>query len=345
MKIFSNTSIKLIILTAIFTILFYLYFLYLDIGQVIFNATRNNDGSLDILAVILNSWYFSFSLVILLVAIIIYLIKYFAKNGPLYKKFIAIFIILLELLYTFVVSLYSMSPSFCFYPTKAIDSVYQISNVSEIEFDSNKALYYDKGFDTLSILFPGNGQSASNIIYYLNDSAYLNEANSNFIVVDYPMFGYNYNRLDKKHVYSEAESIIDYSINKLGYTPNNIRIFGFSIGSGIAVYAASKYNVSELVLMAPYDYFTNVMNSYTPVFKGPLSLCNRFDFRPKDLAASINYKVTIYYSEYDTTVKSELSKSLSEAFTNMNLISLDVKYHGMVLKNNIVISNMLNISI
>ena len=157
------------------------------------------------------------------------------------------------------------------------------------------------------------------------------------------MFGSNYNRLDKKHVYSEAESILDYSINKLGFTLDNIRIFGFSIGSGIAVYAASKYKVSELVLMAPYDYFSNVMNQYTPVFKGPFALCNRFDFRPKDLAKEIDYKVTIYYTEMDDTVKPELSKSLGEVFKNKDIISLDVKYHGMVLKNEIVISNMLNI--
>ena len=57
----------------------------------------------------------------------------------------------------------------------------------------------------------------------------------------------------------------------------------------------------------------------------------------------IDYKVTIYYTEMDDTVKPELSKSLGEVFKNKDIISLDVKYHGMVLKNEIVISNMLNI--
>lgn len=89
----------------------------------------------------------------------------------------------------------------------------------------------------------------------LNDQVTASEFYSNlgfdFFTMDYRSFGKSTGELiDEEQFFSDVELVYD-SIKKL-YDESEIRIIGYSIGTGSAAMLASKNNPRSLSLMAPY---------------------------------------------------------------------------------------------
>ena len=60
------------------------------------------------------------------------------------------------------------------------------------------------------------------------------------MIVEYPSYGvYSYKKPSEKIFFEDSLLVYDYCVNKLKFKPENIIIFGRSIGSGISTYLAS----------------------------------------------------------------------------------------------------------
>ena len=93
-----------------------------------------------------------------------------------------------------------------------------------------------------------------------------------------------------------------------------IYLYGYSIGTGVATYIASTYEVEGLVLIAPYSSIIDLFNSYLPIFNGPLQNLVIENFDSKSYAKDVDVKPLIIASKTDQTIPYELSYQLSEAF-------------------------------
>ena len=148
------------------------------------------------------------------------------------------------------------------------------------------------------------------------------------------MFGYNYGTLNEETIYKEVDQYMSFLIEQEGYSYKEIRICGFSIGTGVATYCASKYkDVESLILFAPYYTFSDAMNHLVNVFHGPLSGCVRFKFPSYSNALNITCPTIIYYSDGDKIIPMESTLKLISCFKDCKAILVPNVSHNKVFYN------------
>lgn len=92
------------------------------------------------------------------------------------------------------------------------------------------------------------------------------EMGYNIFIISYR--GYNYSTkidITQHSLYDDAEVAIQY-LSRL-YNIDDIIVYGCSLGTGLASYISSKYNVSKLILEAPYYSFVSLIRDYIPIPK------------------------------------------------------------------------------
>lgn len=73
------------------------------------------------------------------------------------------------------------------------------------------------------------------------------------IYVEYPKYGlYQDQDPSEERLFKDAEGIYDFLLNKLFVLPENLIVFGRSLGTAPAIWLASKKQVGILVLMSPF---------------------------------------------------------------------------------------------
>ena len=74
------------------------------------------------------------------------------------------------------------------------------------------------------------------------------------VAYDYRGYGISKNnfKITEKSIYEDLEFTLSYSIFSLGYSIENIILWGFSLGSGPTVDIASRYqNIGGIILQSP----------------------------------------------------------------------------------------------
>ena len=74
---------------------------------------------------------------------------------------------------------------------------------------------------------------------------------------DYPGFGKSTGNLSEQVMYDEALQV--YKLARTKYTPQQIIIYGRSLGSGIAAHLAAERDCKKLLLETPYYSFTSMV--------------------------------------------------------------------------------------
>ncbi|RIA77729.1 CHLPS protein DUF818 [Anaeroplasma bactoclasticum] len=329
------------ILVLLFTLLFFVLFLYIDLGQVFYILSGSN--SLNFMGIFRKTWFLLIPVTVLIPVIIVFTVFYL-KNTKGKRKWITFSLTLaFELIYTFVYSMYAVAPGVSFFPRKgSLSFTNEYIKEVKVDVDSNTytSLYYDKNLPEVTILFCGNSMTSTQAFNYLEYR--LDSSSRNLLVMDYPMFMDNQGRLNEETIYKEVDAYMSYLVDVEGYTYSQIRVAGFSIGTGVACYAAEKYPVANLVLFAPYHKFSAAMNNVTPVFYGPLELCVRFKFNSYDRAPNINCKTTILYSLSDKVIPNSSTKELIPRFKDSEVITYNGYTHSQVFFNPTTYSYLLH---
>ena len=87
------------------------------------------------------------------------------------------------------------------------------------------------------------------------------------MIQEYPTYGvYKDQNLTEKQIYQDSLNMYDFAVNVLKFDPKNIIIFGRSIGSGPAVYLASKVDAHCLILFSPFLSVKDVARDKVGVF-------------------------------------------------------------------------------
>lgn len=142
-------------------------------------------------------------------------------------------------------------------------------SLSNLTYISNiPCLFFKKDSDKYMIYFHGNCTDLGRSHEFLKELS--QTLDSNVIGVEYPKYGIYLSKISSIEDQVKKDAIKIYkSIIKAGVDTKNITIMGRSIGTGPAVYLASKTKGIPLVLISP---FRNVLSL---VENTPLnSLCN-----------------------------------------------------------------------
>lgn len=131
-----------------------------------------------------------------------------------------------------------------------------------------------------------------------------------FFVYDYRGFGKSEGKIRaEEQLIADAEIVYQFVESKIA--THQISLEGFSIGSGIAVQIAAKHPIHQLILLAPHQSLTTLMDHRFPflpsfILRYPLASENYFD--------QISAPITIFHGTADETIPFENSNELAKQF-------------------------------
>lgn len=107
----------------------------------------------------------------------------------------------------------------------------------------------------LLLYFQGNAKNLQN---FLDNHNVLLDWEYNVLVTDYRGFGKSTSAIDgEQKMYEDAESIYDYAV-QLGYESDNIILYGYSMGTSMAAYLATKKAAKAVILESPYSSIAEI---------------------------------------------------------------------------------------
>lgn len=255
------------------------------------------------------------------------------------SKKVIVKVIKLIIVYVINASVITAGTIYCFGPAvilqphtdeKAYADVKNIPGVNEIVFEgkngSISGLFYDNaGADAPTLLyFYGNYETAATAMLGVmkNNPGLVNGVN--FAVFDYPSYG----RSEGK---CTDVSLLDFSLDaydKLAEFSDKIIVFGYSVGTGPAVYLASEREVKGLLLFAPYADGYDLYNNVIDIFHGPMKHLAAFNIESSKYAESVSVSPMIIASSDDKVIPYCSSSELAEEFGMCDFVTVNSTGHN-----------------
>lgn len=221
-------------------------------------------------------------------------------------KFLLIFIVTLFVLYfTVGIILYAFQRNFIYYPTPVAEHSYQ---EIAINVDTNiniKTIRINPGKRNAVIYFGGNADSvvnhADSLSYTLPDTT--------IYLVNYRGYGGSDGFPTEDHLFNDAEVIFE-AVKK---EHERVSVIGRSLGSGVAVWLASKHPVHRMVLITPFDSALNIAKSAYPIY--PIGWMLKDKFLSDEYAREVFIPVQILLADHDLVFPLNFSKNLIRNFS------------------------------
>jgi len=137
------------------------------------------------------------------------------------------------------------------------------------------------------------------------------------ITFNYRSYGKSQGRANEKSLLSDALQIATFVEKNYG----EFYLVGFSIGSNVAAYVASKMKVKALFLLGAFDSIASlakskfVDRSYFPMIN--LSKIFRYQFRTTDYVKEVDADTYLFVSKHDETTYIQNSRDLKENVKNL----------------------------
>ncbi len=158
------------------------------------------------------------------------------------------------------------------------------------------------------MMFHGNGESLASI----NDYAKAFHAlGCNLMAWDYPGYGRSTGcGFRQNDLLSDAE--VAYQWLAIQEKPERIFIFGYSIGTGIALSVASRHQQNPVYLVAAYDSLVNVArDNMTHLI--PVGLIMRYPMQTQTWVNQIKQPIYLIHGDQDDLIRPERAQALVQA--------------------------------
>lgn len=155
------------------------------------------------------------------------------------------------------------------------------------------------------MMFHGNGESLASIDDYtfaFHDLGY------NLMAWDYPGYGQSTNCwFTQDMLLSDAETAYQWLATK--EKPKQISLFGYSVGSGIALSVATKHQENPVYLVAAYDAIVNVASDkFSNII--PVNLLLRYPMRTRQWVDKIQQTIYLIHGKQDNLILPIRAQSL-----------------------------------
>jgi pimeloyl-ACP methyl ester carboxylesterase len=148
----------------------------------------------------------------------------------------------------------------------------------------------------LLIYFQGNSKNLQN---FLDNHRMVLDWGYNVLVTDYRGFGKSNGILkNQSKMYSDAEKVYEHAIS-LGYKPENIVLYGYSMGTSMAAYLASTRTAKALILESAFSSIPEIswVNNQAP----------NFELNTKDRAKNITIPTLLIHGDQDEVISPDHS--------------------------------------
>jgi pimeloyl-ACP methyl ester carboxylesterase len=145
------------------------------------------------------------------------------------------------------------------------------------------------------LYFHGNKE---NVNHYQQFSSAFTRNNYEVWMPDYPGYGKSTGVFSEAILYEEALQV--YKLARAKYRPDQIIIFGKSLGSGIAAQLASVRDCRELVLETPYYSFTSLVRLAAFIY--PVNFLSHYKIPTNEYLKKVTAPITIFHGTNDWTI-------------------------------------------
>ena len=115
---------------------------------------------------------------------------------------------------------------------------------------------------------------------------------------DYPGFGKSIGERTEKKMYEWAVQVEKMACSKYG--KDSVILYGKSLGTGIAAYAASAGNCKRLILETPYYSIPSLFSCYAPIY--PTSMMAEYKIPTNEFLEEVKYPITIFHGTDDEVI-------------------------------------------
>lgn len=123
----------------------------------------------------------------------------------------------------------------------------------------------------LVLYFGGNAEDVAWMIPQVAE----NVPGTAWLLVSYRGYGGSEGSPSEVSIAADALQWYDYAVSEL--KPARVSVFGRSLGSGAAVFLAAQRNISQVILVTPFDSLVEVARRHYPYLPVSLMLKHRFD--------------------------------------------------------------------
>lgn len=241
-----------------------------------------------------------------------------------WKIIAAIFITVLNIAGFLSVMVYVLAPTQLFYPHFDEESYAELKTRSEAEELTVKTengnisgwlLHNAEGKAPLVLYFCGNGEnSAARMLKILDNGVRDAFAGYDIAIFDYPGYGKTDGIPSEETLKAFGLASFDAIAQRTDIDKDRIVVFGYSLGTGVADYVASKRDVDGLILMAPYADGYDLYNNFVDIFHGPMRILITFKMESVKFAQEVSVSPLLLASTSDEMVRYDSSVRLSKAF-------------------------------
>lgn len=169
-----------------------------------------------------------------------------------------------------------------------------------------------------ALLFHGNAESLAS---FLNVQRWFAAHGLTNYAVSYRGYGKSTGFPSEEGIYRDGEAVMELLLTHERLTPQDVVVFGSSIGTGPAAHIAARYKTHTLILVSPYADLPTLV-SELPLF-GLLTpfLWYRFPVR-EHVGQLVDTCVIVAHGEQDTTIPFHHSTTIHDAYTGRRTLSL-----------------------
>lgn len=159
------------------------------------------------------------------------------------------------------------------------------------------------------LYFHGN---RNNIVRWGNLASYFTQFNYDVLLMDYRGYGKSRGKRNEQLLHSDA--LLAYSSLLSDYKPENIVIYGRSLGTGLATRLASNVKAKSLILETPYHNFREMMNERFMIL--PIKWLINYSFTSNKYISKVDYPTYIFHGTNDSVIPIKYGLILAESANN-----------------------------
>ena len=220
----------------------------------------------------------------------------------------------------FLLLLFVFQKKLFFFPEKLDDSfdfslrpIDQELSITTQDREKINAIFFRGSGDDVVLYFHGNAGSLNG---WRHVGADFTRHGYSVLIIDYRGYGKSSGSISESGFYLDAEAA--YATLLEDYGPENIIIYGRSIGTGVATYLASRRACKGLILESAYTSLTALASEKLPLALPALFLTTRFNSMER--APSLKSPVILIHGADDTLIPKEHSQRLFEKITSKKKI-------------------------
>ena len=213
--------------------------------------------------------------------------------------------------------MYFLQRKLIYFPTRKIPHNFpQFKLVNQNE--SIEVIILNEGKNEAILYFGGNAES---VIYNAEDFLTSFPLHTIYLL-NYRGYGQSSGHPTEKGIFSDAILLFD----KVQEKHQNISVIGRSLGSGVAVYLASKRPLHKMALITPYDSIKSLGQSKFIIFPVFLLLKDKYDSLRR--VKHIQAKTIALVAENDEVIPKKHSLRLINAFPPEQITAITIKNSG-----------------